>query len=64
VFGEYACGGTVYNIAVTGQGTYFYTSYSDAGLCGFVSENIINGTTDYETLELLETWKIFFQPNE
>jgi len=64
VFGEYTNGGTVYNIAVTGQGTYFYTSYSEAGVCGFVSENIIDNTTDYETLELIETWKLFFKESE
>jgi hypothetical protein len=64
VFGEYENGGIVYNIAVTGAGTYFYTSYSDDGVCGFVSENIIDNTQVYDTLELVETWKIFFKENK
>ncbi|MDR3149809.1 MAG: hypothetical protein LBT88_07365 [Oscillospiraceae bacterium] len=59
-----ASGASVKNVTVTKEGAYFYTSYTDAGVVGFVYETYPDSVTDYDTMELLENWKIFYRLNE
>jgi hypothetical protein len=63
-FGGYNNGGRIYNIVVTNLGVYFYTSYTQAGVVGFVYETVINNTEDYDTLEIVENWKLFYKMND
>lgn len=63
-FESSAAGASVKNIAVTESGAYFYTSYTDAGVVGFVYENHPDSVIEYDTMELLENWKIFYKLSE
>jgi hypothetical protein len=54
----------LFNIAATTRGVYFYTNYSRTCVVGFVHENVIGNTEDYETLEINENWKLFFRTFE
>jgi len=62
VFGEYENLGTVYNIAVTDTGVYFFTNYSEDGTAGFVWESWTHSAMQhYETVEIVEDWKLFYE---
>ena len=65
VFGEYVCGGKMYNICVTDKAIFFYTGYHETGSVGFLYERELGTVTDFtELLELSENWKIFYDMPE
>lgn len=65
IFGEYECGGKMYNIRVTEEGLFFFTGYHENGSVGFLYERTLGGVTGFtELLELSENWKIFYNMPE
>ncbi len=65
VFGEYVCGGKMYNIRVTDKAIFFFTGYHETGSVGFLYERELGSITDFtELLELSENWKIFYDMPE
>jgi len=65
VFGSYANGGKLYNIAIMDTAILFYTSYHQDGSVGFLYERELGTVTDFtELLELTENWKIFYDMPE
>ncbi|MDR0935925.1 MAG: hypothetical protein LBM98_04500 [Oscillospiraceae bacterium] len=64
LFGEYATAvnGRVYNVAVTSDGVLFYTKYDADGTVGIIYEFREGAApAGYETMELLEEWKLFYR---
>jgi hypothetical protein len=64
LFGDYATAvnGRVYNVAVTTDGVMFYTKYDSDGTVGIIYEFRENASPgDYEIMELLEEWKLFYK---
>ncbi|MDR0857546.1 MAG: hypothetical protein LBN97_00765 [Oscillospiraceae bacterium] len=54
--------GSVRNVAVTNDGVLFFTSYDEKGVVGIIYEFRENSTpSDYETMEILEEWKLFYR---
>ena len=65
VFGEYVCGGKMYNIKVTNKAIFFFTGYHETGSVGFLYERELGSVKDFtELLELTENWKIFYDMPE
>ncbi|MDD6188892.1 MAG: hypothetical protein PUB32_04860 [Clostridiales bacterium] len=65
MFGEYACGGKMYNVRVTDKAILFFTGYHKSGSVGFLYERELGSLTDFtELLELSENWKIFYNMPE
>lgn len=65
MFGEYVCGGSMYNIRVTDKAVFFFTGYHESGSVGFLYERELGSITDFtELLELSENWKIFYDMPE
>lgn len=65
MFGEYACGGKMYNVRVTDKAIFFYTGYHESGSVGFLYERELGTVTEFtELLELSENWKIFYDMPE
>lgn len=65
MFGEYACGGRMYNIRVTDEAIFFFTGYHESGSVGFLYERELGTVTGFtELLELSENWKIFYNMPE
>lgn len=61
IFGEYECGGHIYNISVTDKAVVFFTGYHEAGSVGFLYERELGGVTEFtELLELSENWQVFY----
>lgn len=62
VFGDYACGAEVLNVAVTPDAVIFYTYYREGGCAGFLYEKTLGSTAYYkEYFELVENWKLFYE---
>ena len=65
MFGEYACGGKMYNLRVTDEAIFFFTGYHESGSVGFLYERELGSITGFtELLELSENWKIFYDMPE
>lgn len=65
MFGEYVCGGKMYNVRVTDKAIFFFTGYHETGSVGFLYERELDTITDFtELLELSENWKIFYDMPE
>ena len=65
IFGEYACGGRLYNLRVTDEAIFFFTGYHEEGSVGFLYERELDTVTGFnELLELSENWKIFYNMPE
>ncbi len=65
MFGEYACGGKMYNILVNDEAVFFFTGYHESGSVGFLYERELNTVTGFtELLEISENWKIFYDMPE
>ena len=65
IFGEYANGGRLYNIAIMDTAILFYTGYHQSGSVGFLYERELGSVKDFtELLELTENWKIFYDMPE
>ena len=65
VFGEYVCGGKMYNIKVTDKAIFFFTGYHETGSVGFLYERELDTVTGFtELLEISENWKIFYDMPE
>jgi len=65
VFGEYVCGGKMYNVQVTDKAIFFFTGYHETGSVGFLYERELDTVTGFtELLEISENWKIFYDMPE
>ena len=65
MFGEYVCGGKLYNLRVTDEAIFFFTGYHEDGSVGFLYERELDTVTGFtELLELSENWKIFYDMPE
>ncbi|MBR5114103.1 MAG: hypothetical protein IK101_02295 [Oscillospiraceae bacterium] len=61
VMGEYESGTRVSGVEVTDKAVLFYCGYYADGVYGIIYEKDLGNTTEYETIELTENWRIFYR---
>ena len=61
VMGDYESGTRVSGVEVTDKAVLFYCGYYADGVYGIIYEKDLGNTTEYETIELTENWRIFYR---
>lgn len=61
VMGKYDSGTRVSGVEVTDKAVQFYCGYLDGGVYGFLYEKDLGNTTEYETIEITENWRLFYR---
>lgn len=61
VMGDYESGAKLMGVNVTEKAVLFYYGYLENGVYGVIYEKELGNTTEYETIELTENWRLFYR---
>lgn len=61
VMGDKTAGTRVSGVEITDKAVLFYCGYYENGVYGIIYEKDLGNTTEYETIELTENWRIFYR---